>query len=145
MWKFTPSGESAYTLKCNFSLISVNFQRNDQFHFLYLLCIKLKLSIYDLVWFNHSLSGHGHDHRPMALCRCKSSITFRQGCEDGKYITLISLLNAQNPIYVDAYTPNDSDEYSYNPTSNIVDKHTSEMQQASNMASALVLILHQLC
>ena len=33
----------------------------------------LNLSTYDLVWFNHSLSGHGRDHRPMALCRCKSN------------------------------------------------------------------------
>ena len=73
MWKFTPGGERAYTLKCKFSPISVNFQRNDQFHFLYLLCIMLNLSTYDLVWFNHSLSGHGCDHRPMALCRCKSN------------------------------------------------------------------------
>ena len=39
MWKITPGGERAYTLKCNFSPISVNFQRNSQFHFLYLLCI----------------------------------------------------------------------------------------------------------
>ena len=145
MWKFTPGGERAYTLKCNFSPISVNFQRNDQFHFLYWLWIKLNLVNNDVSWFYHILSGHGHDlNQCMALWRCKSS-TFRQECEDSKYITLISTLNADahNPIY--AYTPNHSDECSSNPTSNIVVKHTSEMQQAANMVSALLLILHQLC
>ena len=37
MWKITPGGENAYTLKCNFS--PKNFQRNSRFHFLYLLFI----------------------------------------------------------------------------------------------------------
>ena len=84
----------------------------------------MKLVNNDVSWFYHFLSGHGRDlDQCMAFCRCKSS-TFRQECEDSKYITLISMLNADahNPIY--AYTPNHSDECSPNPTSNFVDKHT---------------------
>ena len=124
MWKFTPGGERAYTLKCNFSPISVNFQRNDQFHFLYSLWIKLNLVTNNVSWFCHFISGHGRDlEQCMALCWCKSS-TSRQECEDSKYITLISIwnANAHNPIY--ACTPNHSDECSPDPTSNLVDKHT---------------------
>ena len=74
----------------------------------------------DVSRFYHFLSGHGRDlDQCMALCQCKSS-TFRQECEDSKYITLIFMINSDshNP------NPNHSDECSPNPTSNLVDKHT---------------------